>query len=242
MPREELQSRLGLAPPTFGPVLSELAAAGVLAERNGEVALPAHEVKIEPGGPAARLVEILGARLNTIHNLHFYLSLMARAREAIEGGRFEAFRREPQLKFLTIRTLAALDRLQAGNQHLQVGSARFATGQQEILADLAEARADDDHTAHTGARALLQHPHHLLRGHRDHGQVDLVGKLGERGVGAAVDDPWYPAEMEARFKQAFPRFVASLLRGFRDLSKVRSTPNEQRQTEENRPGRVEEPG
>ena len=38
--------------------------------------------------------EILGLRLNTLHNLHFYLSLMARAREAIEGGRFEAFRRE----------------------------------------------------------------------------------------------------------------------------------------------------
>ena len=38
--------------------------------------------------------EILGLRLNTLHNLHFYLSLMARAREAIEGGSFEAFRRE----------------------------------------------------------------------------------------------------------------------------------------------------
>ena len=38
--------------------------------------------------------EILGLRLNTLHNLHFYLSLMAQAREAIEAGRFEAFRRE----------------------------------------------------------------------------------------------------------------------------------------------------
>ena len=60
MPREELQSRLGLAPPTFGPVLAELATAGVLVERGGEVALPAHEVRIEPGGPAARLLEVLG--------------------------------------------------------------------------------------------------------------------------------------------------------------------------------------
>ncbi len=60
MPREELQSRLGLAPPAFAPVLSELAAAGILAERNGEVALPAHEVKIEANGPASRLAEILG--------------------------------------------------------------------------------------------------------------------------------------------------------------------------------------
>jgi queuine tRNA-ribosyltransferase len=38
--------------------------------------------------------EILGARLNTIHNLHFYLRLMAEMREAIEAGRFEALRRD----------------------------------------------------------------------------------------------------------------------------------------------------
>jgi queuine tRNA-ribosyltransferase len=40
-----------------------------------------------------RVNEILGARLNTIHNLHFYLDLMRRSREAIEAGRFEAFAR-----------------------------------------------------------------------------------------------------------------------------------------------------
>ena len=32
--------------------------------------------------------EILGARLNTIHNLHYYLELMRELREAIETGRF----------------------------------------------------------------------------------------------------------------------------------------------------------
>ena len=36
--------------------------------------------------------EILASRLNTIHNLAYYLRLMARIREAIEGGGFEAFR------------------------------------------------------------------------------------------------------------------------------------------------------
>ena len=41
-----------------------------------------------------RCNEILGARLNTIHNLHFYLDLMRRLREAIEGGRLEAFARD----------------------------------------------------------------------------------------------------------------------------------------------------
>jgi queuine tRNA-ribosyltransferase len=38
--------------------------------------------------------EILGLRLNTLHNLTFYLSLMEEARRAVEAGRFEAFRRE----------------------------------------------------------------------------------------------------------------------------------------------------
>jgi queuine tRNA-ribosyltransferase len=41
-----------------------------------------------------RCDEILGARLNTIHNLHYYLDLMAQMRAAIESGRFSAWRRE----------------------------------------------------------------------------------------------------------------------------------------------------
>ncbi|AKH20416.1 tRNA guanosine(34) transglycosylase Tgt [Sedimenticola thiotaurini] len=39
----------------------------------------------------ARCNEILGARLNTIHNLHYYQSLMRDIRQAISEGRFEAF-------------------------------------------------------------------------------------------------------------------------------------------------------
>ena len=38
--------------------------------------------------------EILGLRLNTIHNLHYYAELMRQAREAIEAGRFPAWRAE----------------------------------------------------------------------------------------------------------------------------------------------------
>jgi queuine tRNA-ribosyltransferase len=41
-----------------------------------------------------RVNEILGARLNTIHNLHFYLDLMQRARDALDAGRFHAFAAE----------------------------------------------------------------------------------------------------------------------------------------------------
>lgn len=38
-----------------------------------------------------RCNEILGSRLNTIHNLAFYLGLMRRLRQAIEAGRLAAF-------------------------------------------------------------------------------------------------------------------------------------------------------
>ena len=41
----------------------------------------------------ARCNEILGARLNTIHNLHYYQSLMRSIRESVQAGRFAEFRR-----------------------------------------------------------------------------------------------------------------------------------------------------
>ncbi|AGW91877.1 queuine tRNA-ribosyltransferase [Ralstonia pickettii DTP0602] len=41
-----------------------------------------------------RVGEILGARLNTIHNLHYYLQLMREVRESIEQHRFTDFRRQ----------------------------------------------------------------------------------------------------------------------------------------------------
>ena len=40
-----------------------------------------------------RCGEILGSRLATVHNLHFYQRLMAEVREAIAAGRFEPWRR-----------------------------------------------------------------------------------------------------------------------------------------------------
>jgi len=64
MPREELKSRLGLAPAAFGAAVAELARDGTLVEHGGEVALPAHRVEIDPtaGGPAGRLLELLAAQ------------------------------------------------------------------------------------------------------------------------------------------------------------------------------------
>lgn len=46
-----------------------------------------------------RAGEILGARLNTLHNLHYYLQLMHEIRASIEAGRFQAYR----VKFATDR-------------------------------------------------------------------------------------------------------------------------------------------
>jgi queuine tRNA-ribosyltransferase len=37
--------------------------------------------------------EILGLRLITLHNLHFYLDLMRQARERIDNGSFDEFRK-----------------------------------------------------------------------------------------------------------------------------------------------------
>ena len=41
-----------------------------------------------------RANEITGARLNTLHNLHFYLTIMAEMRQAIEAGQFESWREQ----------------------------------------------------------------------------------------------------------------------------------------------------
>ena len=41
-----------------------------------------------------RAGEIIAQRVLSFHNLHFYLTLMAKAREAIEAGRFREFQRE----------------------------------------------------------------------------------------------------------------------------------------------------
>ena len=47
--------------------------------------------------------EILGSRLNTIHNLHYYQQLMLGIRQALEAGRFDAFTKE----FMTLRQQGA---------------------------------------------------------------------------------------------------------------------------------------
>jgi len=79
-------------------------ATGVLNIRNAH-----HASEIEPVDPACgcytcrhysraylrhldRAGEILGSRLNTIHNLHFYQALMRSIRDAITAGRFAAWR------------------------------------------------------------------------------------------------------------------------------------------------------
>ena len=86
---------------------------GWLFTRNGDLKLrnARYRTDVEPAEPGClcptcrqfsraylhhlqRVNEILGARLNTVHNLHFYLGLMQDVRAAIEGGRFDAFHKE----------------------------------------------------------------------------------------------------------------------------------------------------
>ena len=48
--------------------------------------------------------EINSARLGTIHNLHFYLSLMKRSRQAILSGEWESFRDHCLTRFVKSET------------------------------------------------------------------------------------------------------------------------------------------
>jgi selenocysteine-specific elongation factor len=60
--REELRSRLRLSPSSFPSVLASLIGEGKLHEMHGAIAMPTHRVVIESSdGPAARLLEVLGA-------------------------------------------------------------------------------------------------------------------------------------------------------------------------------------
>ena len=79
-------------------------AAGTLNLKNAEFALQNGPIEEGCNCPACRefsrgyirhlikAEEILGLRLITLHNLHFYLDLMKRARSEIEAGRFDEFR------------------------------------------------------------------------------------------------------------------------------------------------------
>ena len=60
MAREELRSRLGVAPASFPSVVRGLVDDGLVVERNGSLALPAHQVELS-GGPQAELLRLLAA-------------------------------------------------------------------------------------------------------------------------------------------------------------------------------------
>ena len=80
-------------------------ATGTLNLKNAEFALDKHTIEENCACPACRefsrgyirhlikAEEILGLRLITLHNLHFYLNLMSRARAEIERGTFDQFRK-----------------------------------------------------------------------------------------------------------------------------------------------------
>ena len=81
-------------------------AAGTLNLKNAEFALQQGPIEEGCACPACReftrgylrhlikAEEILGLRLVTLHNLHFYLDLMRRAGREIDSGNFDRFRRD----------------------------------------------------------------------------------------------------------------------------------------------------
>jgi queuine tRNA-ribosyltransferase len=96
-------------------------AAGTLNLKNAEFALDKRPIEENCRCPACRefmrgyirhlikAEEILGLRLITLHNLHFYLNLMSRARTEIECGAFDQFRKAFVAGYKTRDAVAAND-------------------------------------------------------------------------------------------------------------------------------------
>ena len=96
-------------------------AAGTLNLKNAEFALDKRPIEENCACPACReftrgyirhlikAEEILGLRLITLHNLHFYLNLMNRARTEIESGAFDQFRKAFVAGYKTRDAVAAND-------------------------------------------------------------------------------------------------------------------------------------
>jgi queuine tRNA-ribosyltransferase len=96
-------------------------AAGTLNLKNAEFALDKRPIEEGCACPACReftrgyirhlikAEEILGLRLITLHNLHFYLYLMSRSRTEIESGAFDQFRKAFVAGYKTRDAVAAND-------------------------------------------------------------------------------------------------------------------------------------
>jgi queuine tRNA-ribosyltransferase len=96
-------------------------ARGTLNLKNAEFALDKRPIEENCACPACReftrgyirhlikAEEILGLRLITLHNLHFYLNLMSRARSEIATGTFDHFRKEFVAGYKTRDAVAAND-------------------------------------------------------------------------------------------------------------------------------------
>jgi queuine tRNA-ribosyltransferase len=92
---------------------------GTLNLRNAEFSMDKRPVEENCACPACRgfsrgyirhlikAEELLGLRLITLHNLHFYLNLMKRARTEIERGTFDRFRKEFIAEYKTRDALVA---------------------------------------------------------------------------------------------------------------------------------------
>jgi queuine tRNA-ribosyltransferase len=65
--------------------------------------------------------EMLGVRLNTLHNLFYYAALMQRIRQAIEGGTFASFRQEFHAKRASLAGVTIGESLGGEGEDITVG-------------------------------------------------------------------------------------------------------------------------
>jgi queuine tRNA-ribosyltransferase len=94
-------------------------AAGTLNLKNAEFALDKRPIEENCACPTCheftrgyvrhliKAEEILGLRLVTLHNLHFYLNLMSRTRTEIERGTFDQFRKTFVAEYKTRDAISA---------------------------------------------------------------------------------------------------------------------------------------
>jgi selenocysteine-specific elongation factor len=134
MAREELRSRLRLSASSFPPVLASLVADGKVEERDGTVAAPQHRVAVEsPGGPAARLLELLGEHRFAPPSLRDAMETTGAGQEVVRAltQRGDLVRLSDDIAFTReayVEAVAAVNEVIAANGSITVAQLRDRLG------------------------------------------------------------------------------------------------------------------
>jgi hypothetical protein len=135
--------------------------------------------------------EMLGPRLNTLHNLHYYQRLMQRIRTAIEAGRYAAFARD----FLGAQLGHGADALgedEEPQHHRRVLHQDEVHQQQR---DVAAAPAVDHRHQPGGVQQPRRHPDRDQRAHEaDEQQLERFEYRRRRGAAEQAVEPVHEAD------------------------------------------------